>query len=153
MQRAVKSYVNTYKTIENRLNQANDEENKRLADYHHEKEAVVSEADLEKMRAASERMRDAAWTYLKGKMPDLVEWELDGEQPIPYPAGASNYTKSRIDAAADVYRMAKQGDELKPVEIQTARDNEREAQAAQQKRQKERDPEGIRNQQDGLVLH
>jgi hypothetical protein len=50
--------------------------------------------------------------------------------------------------------VAKQGDELKPVETQTARDNEREAQAAQQKRQKERNPEGIRQpaQQGGPVV-
>ena len=39
--------------------------------------------------------------------------------------------------------MAKQGDERKPVEAQTARDNEKEALAAQRKRQQERNPEGI----------
>lgn len=39
--------------------------------------------------------------------------------------------------------MAKQGDERKPVETQTARDNEKEALAAQRKRQQERNPEGI----------
>ena len=141
MQRAVKNYVNLYKSVETRLNEANKESNKRMANYHHEKEAVVSQADLERMRSASEQMRDAAWNYLRGKMPELVEWELDGQQPIPYPAGASDYTKRRIDAAADVYRMAKQGDTIKEVESQTARDNEREAAAAQQRREKERSPE------------
>ena len=143
MQRAVKDYVNTYKTIENRLNQANKEENKRMANYRQEKEAVVSRADLERMKQASVQMRDAAWTYLSGKMPGLQEEVLNGRQPIPYPAGASDYTKHRIDAAVNVYRIAKQGDELKPVETQTAQDNEREALAAQQKRQRERNPEGI----------
>ena len=141
MQRAVKNYVSLYKSIETRLNEANKESNKRMANYHHEKEAVVSEADLERMRSASEQMRDAAWNYLTGKMPGLIEWELDGQQPIPYPAGASDYTKRRIDAAADVYRMAKQGDTIKEVETQTARDNEREAEAAQRRREKERSPE------------
>ena len=150
MQRTVKNYVNLYKSIETRLNEANKESNKRSASYHHEKEAVVSEADLEKMKNASVRMRDAAWTYLRGKMPNLNAWELDGNQPIPYPAGASDYTKRRIDAAADVYRMAKQGDEIKAVETQTARDNTREAEAAQQRRQKERNPE-LNPQADHIV--
>ena len=145
MQRAVKSYVNTYKAIENRLKQANAEENKRLANYHHEKQAVVSEADLETMKQASERMRDTSWAYLTGKMPNLQEEQLNGEQPIPYPDRASDYTKRRIDAAVEVYRLAKQGVEIKPVEAQTARDNEREALAAQQKRERERNPEGIVN--------
>ena len=146
MQQAVKGYVNTYKTIENRLEQANKEENKRMANYHHEKEAVVSRADLQNMKQASERMRDAAWTYLTGKMPGLQEEMLNGEQPIPYPDRASDYTKRRIDAAVDVYRLAKQGAEIKPVETQTAQDNEREALAAQQKRQRERNPEGVVNE-------
>ena len=143
LQRAVKNYVSTHKTIENRLKTANDEETKRRADYHHEKEAVVSEADLERMKNASVQVRDAAWTYLTGKMPDLKEWELDGKQPIPYPQGASDYTKRRIDAAVTAYRVAKLGDELKPVETQTARDNEKEALAAQRRRRRERNPEGI----------
>lgn len=43
----------------------------------------------------------------------------------------------------EAYRVAKQGDERKPVETQTARDNEKEALAAQRKRQRERNPEGI----------
>ena len=37
--------------------------------------------------------------------------------------------------------MSKQGDTIKEVESQTARDNEREAAAAQQRREKERSPE------------
>ncbi len=148
MQQAVKNYVNVYKTIETRLSEANKEENKRSARYQHEKEAVVSEADLARMRSASEQMRDAAWNYLTGKMPGLIEWELDGQQPIPYPAGASDYTKRRIDAAADVYRMAKQGDTIKEVETQTARDNEKEAEAARQRRMAERGQQPIENKLD-----
>ena len=151
MQRAVKNYVNVYKTIENRLKQANDAENKRSARYQHEKEAVVSEADLEQMKNASVRLREASWTYLTGKMPGLKEWELDGAQPIPYPAGASDYTKSRIDAAVSVYKMSKQGDEIKPVETQTAKDNEKEALAAQQRRMKERGQEQKEPQADRIV--
>ena len=151
MQRAAKNYVNVYKTIENRLKQANDAENKRSAGYQHEKEAVVSEADLEQMKNASVRLREASWTYLTGKMPGLREWELDGQQPIPYPAGASDYTKSRIDAAVSVYQMAKQGDEIKPVETQTAKDNEKEALAAQQRRMKERGQEQKDLQADRIV--
>ena len=76
-------------------------------------------------------------------MPDLSAWEPDGKQPISCPQGASDCIKRRIDAAVTACRVAKQGDERKPVETQTARDNEKEALAAQRKRQQERNPEGI----------
>ena len=76
-------------------------------------------------------------------MPDLSAWKLDGKQPISCPQGAGDCIKRRIDAAVTAYRVAKQGDERKPVETQTARDNEKEALAAQRTRQRERNPEGI----------
>ena len=69
--------------------------------------------------------------------------KLDGKQPISCPQGAGDYTKRRIDAAVTACRVAKQGSERKPVETQTARDNEKEALAAQRRRQRERNPEGI----------
>ena len=142
METAVKEYVRCYKAVEDRLNRTNDEELKRRSDYRHEKEAVVSERDLERMREASEKMRQAAVTYLEGKMPDFNEYgDLDGA--VDYPRGASDYTKRRIDAAIQVLKVAKQGCEIKPVERQTAQDNLRQAEAAQQKRQRERSPEGI----------
>ena len=142
MQNAVKEYVRCYKAVEDRLNRTNDEELKRRSDYRHEKDAVVSERDLERMREASEKMRQAAVTYLEGKMPDFNEFgDLDGA--VDYPGGASDYTKRRIDAAIQVLKVAKQGSEIKPVERQTAQDNLRQAEAAQQKRQRERSPEGI----------
>ncbi len=143
LQKSVATYIRTYKSIENRLNQANDEENKRMARYDQDLEAVVSEADLNRMRDASQQMRDAAWTYLKGKMPDLDEENLEEGGVIPYPHGASDYTKNRINAAIDAYRVAEQGCEIKPVERQTAQDNLQQAQAARQQRRAERNPELI----------
>ena len=145
MQTAVKEYVRCYKAVEDRLNRTNDEELKRRSDYKHEKEAVVSERDLERMREASEKMRDAAVTYLEGKMPDFNEYgDLDGA--VDYPRGASDYTKHRIDAAIQVLKVAKQGCEIKPVERQTAQDNMRQAEAAQRKREAERQPDLIREE-------
>lgn len=76
-------------------------------------------------------------------MPDLSAWKLDGKQPISCPQGASDCIKRRVDAAVTACRVAKRGDERKPVETQTARDNEKEALAAQRKRRRERKPEGI----------
>lgn len=76
-------------------------------------------------------------------MPDLSAWELDGKQPISCPQGASDCIKRRIDTAVTACHVAKQGGERKPVEPQTAKDNEKEALAAQRKRRRERDPEGI----------
>ena len=143
LQKSVSSYIRIYKSIENRLNQANDEENKRMARYNQDVEAVVSEADLNRMQDASQRMRDAAWTYLKGKMPNLDEMDLEEGGEIPYPQGASSYTRNRINAAIDAYRVADQGCEIKPVERQTAQDNLRQAQAARRHRVAERNPELI----------
>ena len=139
LQRAAKGYFSTYQAIESRLAEANKEENKRLASYHHELDAVVKEEDLLRMQAASQRLRDAAMTYLSGKMPDFREKDLD--EPVQYPEGASDYTKRRIDAAMDALRLGRQGVEIKPVERQTAQNNLREAQAAQQRRMEEREPQ------------
>ncbi len=139
LQRAAKGYFSTYQAIESRLAEANKEENKRLAGYHHELDAVVKEEDLLRMQAASQRLRDAALTYLTGKMPDFREKDLD--EPVQYPEGASDYTKRRIDAAMDALRLGRQGVEIKPVERQTAQNNLREAQAAQQRRMQEREPQ------------
>ena len=145
MQTAVRAYVRCYKTVEDRLNRTNDEELKRRSDYRHEKEAVVSERDLERMQEASEKMRQAAVKYLEGKIPDFNEYG-DLEGPVDYPRGASEYTKRRIDAAIQVLKVAKQGCEIKPVERQTAQDNLRQAEAAQRKREAERQPELIREE-------
>ncbi len=104
-------------------------------------DAVVKEADLVRMQAASQRLRDAAMTYLTGKMPGFTE--EDADQPVQYPEGASDYTKRRIDVALDALRLGRQGVEIKPVELQTAQDNLRQAQAAQQRRMEEREPQLI----------
>lgn len=112
-----------------------------MANYHHELDAVVKEADLVRMQAASQRLRDAAMTYLTGKMPGFTE--EDADQPVQYPEGASDYTKRRIDVALDALRLGRQGVEIKPVELQTAQDNLRQAQAAQQRRMEEREPQLI----------
>ena len=141
LRRAAKGYISTYKAMENRLAEANKEENKRMANYHHELDAVVKEADLVRMQAASQRLRDAAMTYLTGKMPGFTE--EDADQPVQYPEGASDYTKRRIDVALDALRLGRQGVEIKPVELQTAQDNLRQAQAAQQRRMEEREPQLI----------
>lgn len=141
LRRAAKGYISTYKAMENRLAEANKEENKRMANYHHELDAVVKEADLVRMQAASQRLRDAAMTYLTGKMPGFTE--EDADQPVQYPEGASDYTKRRIDVALDALRLGRQGVEIKPVERQTAQDNLRQAQAAQQRRMEEREPQLI----------
>ena len=108
---------------------------------YHELDAVVKEADLVRMQAASQRLRDAAMTYLTGKMPGFTE--EDADQPVQYPEGASDYTKRRIDVALDALRLGRQGVEIKPVERQTAQDNLRQAQAAQQRRMEEREPQLI----------
>lgn len=104
-------------------------------------DAVVKEDDLVRMQAASQRLRDAAMTYLTGKMPGFTE--EDADQPVQYPEGASDYTKRRIDVALDALRLGRQGVEIKPVELQTAQDNLRQAQAAQQRRMEEREPQLI----------
>ena len=145
MQNAVREYVRCYKAVEDRLNRTNDEEIKRRSDYKHEKDAVVSEQDLERMTDASEKMRQAAVTYLEGKMPDFNEYgDLDGA--VNYPHGASDYTKRRIDAAIQVLKVAKQGCEIKDVERQTAQDNIKQAEAAQHRREAERQPDLIREE-------
>ena len=144
MQDAAKEYIRCYKAVETRLDEANKEENKRSANYRHEKEAVVSEADLERMKDASVRLRDAAVTYLTGKMSNFDPDDLDAEDfRPPYPNGASEYTKRRIDVAIDALKLAKQGCEIKPVERQTAQDHLQEAEAAQQRRKAEREPQSV----------
>ena len=138
LRRAAASYMNVHKALENRLNEANKEENKRMASYRHELDAVVKETDLERMRHASEQLREAALTYLQGKMPLFNENLLD--EPVQYPQGASDYTKRRIDVAIDALKLGQQGCEIKEVERQTAQDNQRQAEADQRSHRAERNP-------------
>ena len=131
LRRAAVSYMNVHKTLENRLEEANKEENKRKSNYHHELDAVVKETDLQQMQSVSARLRQAALNYLQKKLPDFNENLLD--EHVRYPQGASDYTKRRIDVAIDALKLARQGSEIKEVELQTARDNERQAAADQQR--------------------
>ena len=138
MQQAVENYVRVHKSLETRLDRANDEEIRRRADYRGEKEAVVSEADLELMKSAAEQMREAARRYLLGKMPEFQE-EQDLRRTV-YPQGASNYTKRRIDTAKEVLKAALKTCKIQQVERQTAQANLEEARAAQRRHQTERNP-------------
>ncbi|MBQ1679278.1 MAG: hypothetical protein II062_07095 [Oscillospiraceae bacterium] len=144
LRRAAVSYMNVHKTLENRLEEANKEENKRKSNYHHELDAVVKETDLQQMQSVSARLRQAALNYLQKKLPDFNENLLD--EHVRYPQGASDYTKRRIDVAIDALKLARQGSEIKEVELQTARDNERQAAADQQRHSQERNPDLIQNQ-------
>ena len=60
---------------------------------------------------------------------------------IPYPEGASDYTKNRIKAAVEAYRLGDQGCQIKEEERQMERDNLAEATAARNQRIAERTPE------------
>ena len=139
LQSAVDKYVAAYKDIEDRLNRANSDDYKRMAAYRGEKDAVVSRDDLLKMQRASIDMRDAAQKYLTGKGVTINDENL--HQQVQYPAGASDYTKRRIDAAVDALRVAKQGDTIKDLETRTAEYNVEQAEADRARHNRERNPE------------
>ena len=123
MQTAVKNYQEAQKQLVRRLNYANSEEAKRRADYADARNAVVTRADLERMRVLSQRMREAAETYLNGKL-------INGE----IPPDASEYTKQRIDIARQVKDYGLQGENLREEEIQKAALNESKAEKQTQER-------------------
>ncbi len=97
----------------------------------------------ERIAAGQERIK-AALNYLQKKLPDFNENLLD--EHVRYPQGASDYTKRRIDVAIDALKLARQSSEIKEVELQTARDNERQAAADRQRHSQERNPDLIQNQ-------
>ena len=116
MQTAVKNYMEAQKQLSERLKAANSEDAKRSSAYHGAMDAVVTQADLERLRQLSQRMREAAQTYLNGKL-------VNGEVP----ANASDYTKSRIEVARQVLEYGQQGAAIRPEETRKAEANEAEA--------------------------
>ena len=116
MQTAVKNYLEAQKQLAERLKAANSEDAKRSSAYQGAADAVVTQADLERLRQLSQHMRDAAQTYLNGKL-------VNGQVP----ANASDYTKSRIEIAQPVLEYGTQGATIKPEETRQAQANEAEA--------------------------
>ena len=117
VQTAVKNYLEAQKQLAERLKAANSEEAKRSSAYRSAMDAVVTQADLERLRQLSQRMKEAAQTYLNGK---LVNGQI--------PANAGDYTKSRIEIAQQVLEYGRQGSEIRPEETRKAQANEAEAQ-------------------------
>ena len=117
MQTAVKNYLDAQKQLAERLKAANSEEAKRSSVYHNEMDAVVTQADLEQLRQLSQRMKEAAQTYLNGKL-------VNGQVP----ADAGDYTKSRIEVAKQVLEYGRQGETIRPEETRKDQANEAEAQ-------------------------
>ena len=116
MEQAVKAYTDYQKQIDERLRKAGSEDAKRGARYDREREAVVTQADLERMRTLSANMKNAAQTYLDGK--------LEGGL---IPDGASEYTKRRIAIAMQVASYGEQGSVIRQEERQQAERNEAQA--------------------------
>ncbi len=116
MQAAVKNYLEAQKQLAERLKTANSEDAKRSSNYHGAMDAVVTQADLERLRLLSQRMMEAARTYLNGKL-------VNGQVP----ANASDYTKRRIEVAQQVLEYGRQGETIKPEETRKAQANEAEA--------------------------
>ena len=116
MQTAVKNYLQAQKQLTERLKAANSEDAKRSSAYHGAMDAVVTQADLERLRQLSQRMQEAAQTYLNGKL-------VNGQVP----ENASDYTKSRIEIARQVLEYGQQGAEIRPEETRKAQANEAEA--------------------------
>lgn len=116
MERAVKAYTDYQKQIDERLRKAGSEDAKRGARYEREREAVVTQADLERMRTLSANMKNAAQTYLDGKLVGGL-----------IPDGASEYTKRRIAIAMQVASYGEQGSEIRQEERQQAERNEAQA--------------------------
>ena len=79
-------------------------------------ESKTTPADLERLRQLSQRMQEAAQTYLNGKL-------VNGQVP----ENASDYTKSRIEIARQVLEYGQQGAEIRPEETRKAQANEAEA--------------------------
>ena len=126
MERAVKAYADCQKQISERLKAAGDQDARRRADYDRSMEAVVTREDLERMRQLSERMREAAQTYLDGKL-------VNGQVP----ADASDYTKKRIAIALNVFSYGEQGATIRSEEQRMAQANEAQAQASQTQRRQD----------------
>ncbi len=124
MQTAVKNYLEAQKQLAERLKTANSEEAKRSASYHGARDAVVTQEDLQRLQQLSLRMKQAAKTYLDGKLEN-------GEVP----KNASDYTKSRIEIAREVMEYGAQGETIRPEETRKAVANENEAAANTAKRQ------------------
>ena len=80
------------------------------------RDAVVTQEDLARLQQLSVRMKNAARTYLNGKL-------VNGQVP----ADASDYTKQRIQAARLILDYGAQGEEIRPEEIRKAEANEAEA--------------------------
>lgn len=116
MQNAVKQYLEAQKQLAERLKAANNEDAKRSSAYHGARDAVVTKGDLERLRQLSANMKNAAQTYLNGK--------LENGQ---VPANASEYTKQRIEAARLILDYGTQGETVRPEETRKAEANEAEA--------------------------
>ena len=116
MQNAVKNYWQAEKQLADRLKAANREDAKRSSLYQGARDAVVTREDLERLRQLSAEMKNAAQTYLNGKL-------VNGQVP----ENASDYTKQRIEAARLVLSYSSQGDTLRPEETRKAQANEAEA--------------------------
>ena len=131
MQTAVENYLKAQKRLNQRLQSADSEEAKRRADYHRERDAVVTREDLEQLRRLSQAMRDTARTYLDGKLTN------NGQLP----ANASDYTKRRVDIARLVLQFGEEGVTIRPEEERLAQENETKAAGAAQRRQQALQPE------------
>ena len=131
MQTAVDNYLKAQKRLYQRLQSADSEEAKRRADYHRERDAVVTREDLERLRRLSQVMRDSAQTYLDGKLTN------NGQLP----ANASDYTKRRVEIARLVLQFGEEGIEIRPEEQRLAQENEAKAVGAAQHRQQALQPE------------
>ena len=131
MQTAVENYLKAQKRLNQRLQSANSEEAKRRADYHRERDAVVTQQDLEHLTQLSRAMRDTAQTYLDGKLTN------NGQLP----ANASDYTKRRVDIARLVLQFGEEGVAIRPEEERLAQENEAKATDAAQRRQQALQPE------------
>ena len=145
MQKAMTNYVKVYQNIEDRVNRANDEEVKRQKTYKQELQAVVTKQDLEVLRSASEGLSTAAEKYLRSKLGADCAAELLRQDKL-YPAGASGYTKARIDAAREVLKLGEQGKTVSAEENQVAEVNQKRARTAQARRQAAEDPMRIREE-------
>ena len=116
MQTAVRNYLEAETRLAERLKAANTEEAKRSSTYQGARDAVVTQEDLARLQQLSVRMKNAAQTYLNGKL-------VNGQVP----ANASDYTKQRIQAARLILDYGAQGEEIRPEEIRKAEANEAEA--------------------------
>ncbi|MBR6119702.1 MAG: hypothetical protein IKQ04_05220 [Oscillospiraceae bacterium] len=119
LQTAVENYRKAQKRLNERLKSAGSEDARRRADYHRERDAVVTQQDLEHLTQLSRAMRDAAQTYLTGKLTNHGQ----------LPANASEYTRNRVEAAEMVLRFANERLQIRPEEQRMAQENEARAQS------------------------